>query len=363
MNQDIFKAVYKVTHAGGSGSCFYMSDYQLFVTNYHVVEGFQEVAIHDKERNPYTAKVVLVNPTLDIALLSVDADFSSLPKIELAENDSLAIGHKIYVAGFPYGMPFSVTEGTVSSPKQLMNGRTYIQTDAAVNPGNSGGPLFNSEGQVVGVTVSKFKEADNMGFGIKVEDLRHLLSSIEGLDRTVYQVQCHSCDSHIQSKSEYCPSCGAKLPKDVFTPRQLSPLSEFCEATIREMGINPVLARDGFEDWTFHRGSSEIRIFAYDNTYLFCVSIINLLPKTNVEPVLNYLLEQDLYPYKFGVDDREIIMVYRTHLTDLKEESERRIKDYIIEMARKADDLDNFLVDTFGCEYTEYSKLDNESKG
>lgn len=361
MNQDIFKTVHKVTHAGGSGSCFYMSEYKLFVTNYHVVEGFQEVAIHDRERNPYLAKVVLVNPTLDIALLSVDADFSFLPQLELADNDSLSIGDKVYVAGFPYGMPFTVTEGSISSPKQLMSGRNYIQTDAAVNPGNSGGPIINSEGKVVGVTVSKFKDADNMGFGIRLEDVRHLLSSIGELDHTIYQVQCHSCDGHIHNKSEYCPSCGATLPKDVFTPRQLSAFSQFCEDTIRELGINPILARDGFEDWTFHLGSSEIRLFAYDNTYLFCISILNLLPKANVEPVLSYLLEQDLHPYKFGIDGREIIMVYRSHLTDLREETEARIRRHIIEMARRADELDNFFVDTFGCEYTEYSKLDNES--
>lgn len=360
MNQDIFKVIHKVTHSGGSGSCFYLRKHNLFVTNYHVVEGFQEVAVHDRDRNPYLAKVVLVNPTLDIALLKVDADFAHLPEIELARDESLSIGHKVFVAGYPYGMPFTVTEGTVSSPKQLMKGRNYIQTDAAVNPGNSGGPIFNEAGEVVGVTVSKFTDADNMGFGIRVEDLRHLLSTIDNLDREGFHVQCYSCDMHIQDKTEYCPSCGEKLATDVFAVRQLSPLGEFCEEAISALGINPVIARDGFEDWTFHKGSSEIRLFAYDNNFLFCVSILNLLPKTNVEPVLHYLLEQDFHPYKFGLDGREIIMVYRTHLTDITDASRERIKQYIIAMAEKADELDNFFVETFGCEYSEYSKVDND---
>lgn len=61
MDQNIYKLVYKVTHAGGSGSCFYLKSYNLFVTNYHVVNGFHTVAIHDNDRNPYLAKVVLVN--------------------------------------------------------------------------------------------------------------------------------------------------------------------------------------------------------------------------------------------------------------------------------------------------------------
>ena len=141
-----------------------------------------------------------------------------------------------------------------------MNGQYYIQTDAAVNPGNSGGPIINEKNEVVGITVSKFtgSDADNMGFGIRVETLHKLFDSIEELDRECFQVQCESCDSLISEEEEFCPSCGEKLPEGVFEERQLSPLSEFCEAAIAKMGINPVLARDGNEAWLFHKGSSEI---------------------------------------------------------------------------------------------------------
>ena len=202
MEQNIYSVVFKVTHAGGSGSCFYLKDHDLFVTNYHVVEGFHTVAVHDNDRNPYPAKVVLVNPTLDIALLAVDHDFSSLPSLHLAADDSLAISNKIRVAGYPYGMPFTVTEGTVSSPRQLMNGQYYIQTDAAVNPGNSGGPIINERNEVVGITVSKFtnSDADNMGFGIRVETLHKLFDSLGELDRDCFQVQCESCDELISDE-------------------------------------------------------------------------------------------------------------------------------------------------------------------
>lgn len=128
MDQNIYKLVYKVTHAGGSGSCFYLKSYNLFVTNYHVVNGFHTVAIHDNDRNPYLAKVVLVNPSLDIALLAVDADFSALPELNLAADDSLAIGGKVSVAGYPYGMPFTVTEG-VGFLAQAAYGRKILYTD------------------------------------------------------------------------------------------------------------------------------------------------------------------------------------------------------------------------------------------
>ena len=138
------------------------------------------------------------------------------PDMPFAEDDTLTIGRKVYVAGYPYGMPFTITEGSVSSPKQLMDGKYYIQTDAAVNPGNSGGPILDEDNRVVGVTVSKFTQADNMGFGIRVETLHALLDTIGDLDRTVFQVQCGSCEELIAEEEEYCPSCGDKLPEGVF---------------------------------------------------------------------------------------------------------------------------------------------------
>lgn len=354
---NIYRLVFKVTHSGGSGSCFYLKSYDLFVTNYHVVEGFHEVALHDNDRNPYLGRVVLVNPALDIALLAVEGDFTSLPELNLAEKESQA-GNKIYVAGYPYGMPFTITEGSVSSPKQLIDGKYYLQTDAAVNPGNSGGPMLNDNGEVVGVTVSKLTEADNMGFGIRVETLRKLLETVGELDRTVFQVQCGSCDELIAEEEEFCPSCGDKLPEGVFEERKQSPVAEFVESAIAQMGINPVLARNGYDSWLFHKGSSQIRIFVYDGNYLFSTSPINLLPKREVEPVLDYMLSEDFGPYKLGIDGRQIYIAYRIHLADITDDSQEEVRQNIVNLALRADEMDNMMVERFGCEFSEYTKGD-----
>ncbi len=217
MTPDINKLIYKVTHSDGSGSCFYLKQHDIFVTIYHVVTGYRTVAVHDNDRNPYEARVVAVNPELDLALLAVDADFSHLPDFELAGDNDPAIGSKVRVAGYPFGMPFTITEGSLSSPRQLIDGKYYIQVDAPVNPGNSGGPIINDKGEVIGVTVSKFasESADNMGFGVRIEALRQLLGAIEDLDRSEFHVQCDSCDELISADEEYCPSCGARLDKRV----------------------------------------------------------------------------------------------------------------------------------------------------
>ncbi|PIE84107.1 MAG: protease [Bacteroidia bacterium] len=360
MNQNIYSAVFQITHAGGSGSCFYLSEHKLFVTNYHVVSGFKRVAVRDQDHNAFLGRVILVNPDLDLALVTVDKDFSDLPSLELAPSEGPGIGDKVHVAGFPFGLPFSVTEGTVSAPKQLMEGRHYLQVDAAVNPGNSGGPMFNQDGQVVGVTVSKFKDADNTGFGIRIENLRGLLGSIEGLDRNAFHLQCHGCDDFIEKAQEYCPNCGEKLDKKLFEERELSPFMEFCEEAIKSLGIDPVIARIGYENWEFYCGSSRVRLFDYNDTYLFCTSQINLLPKKNVEPALNYILTEDLYPYKLGTDGREVYIMYRIHLADITDESAEEVQRNIAGLAQKADDLDNFMVDEFGCELPVHSKPENE---
>lgn len=358
MEQNIFKAVYKVNHAGGSGSCFYLKNYDLFVTNYHVVEGFREVALQDNDKNRFYARVVLVNPVRDIALLKADGDFSALPEIALSALDEVSIGQRINVAGYPFGMPFTVTEGTVSSPRQLMNDSYYIQTDAAVNPGNSGGPMFNDSNELVAITVSKLNNADNMGFGIPVASLRELLEQIADLDTSIFNVQCNSCDEFISEEEEYCPSCGDKLPENVFKERTLTDLAVFCEEAIGAMGINPVLARVGYESWVFHKGSSEIRMFVYNRQYLFCTSPLNVLPKKNLEPVLSYLLNADVRPYQFGLDGNQIYISYRVHISDVFSEYSEEVQKNLTNMAFKADELDNYLADTFGCEFSEYAKKD-----
>lgn len=353
-----FDTIFKVNHADGSGSCFYLKKYDLFVTNYHVVEGFRKVAVQNKDKDSFLANVIMVNPELDIAFLTAEGDFSSLPDIVLSEINETFIGQKINVAGYPFGMPFTVTEGTVSAPKQLMNNSYYIQTDAAVNPGNSGGPMFNENNELIAITVSKLNDADNMGFGIPVASLKKILDKIDEIDRNAFNVQCNSCDNFIVQEEEYCPFCGNKLPENIFKERGLTKLAEFCEKAIEAMGINPILARVGYEVWKFHKGSSEIRMFVYDRSYLFTTSPLNVLPKKDIEPVLTYLLRNEIKPYQFGVSDNQIYISYRVHMSDVFSDYSEEIQKNFTEIAFKADELDNFLHDTYGCEFSEYSKKD-----
>jgi len=357
-NDIISKVVFKVNHAGGSGSCFYLKKHNLFITNFHVVKGFHEVSIEDTEKERFLAKVVLVNPVADLAFLSTEQDFSYLPELELNMEREVTIGEQVNVAGYPFGMPYTITDGTISSPKQLMEGKTYIQTDAAVNPGNSGGPMFDQSNKVIAVTVSKFNDADNMGFGIPAVVLGEMLNRSTAINRSLFAVECNSCNALITKKTQYCSSCGSKIDDKLFNPYSLTDLAIFCEEAITNMGINPVLARVGSESWRFHRGSSEIRMFVYDRGYLFTTSPINIVPKQNLEPLLRFLLSVDTKPFILGIYQNDIYISYRVHLSDIFSDESEKVKQNITDLAQKADDLDNYLHDTFGCEFSQYAKAD-----
>lgn len=355
MTASLYQAVCKVSQSRGTGSCFYLKNYGLFVTNSHVVEGFREVALEDRQRNRYPAKVVFANPDLDIAFLKAEGNFSSWPQLILAREEPV-IGDKIRVAGYPFGIPFTVTEGTVSSPRQFMDGHYRIQTDAAVNPGNSGGPMFNEKDEVIAITTSKFTNADNIGFGIPVNCLRPLLEQNLSLTGNRLYLQCSCCDT-VCTEEEYCPSCGNKLPFYLYHERPLTDLAVYCEKAIREMGINPVLARTGHESWTFHQGISEIHMFVYRQSFLFCTSPINVLPKKNFGPLFDYMTAySSTSPYQLGLDGNRIFLSYRVHLTDIAADTEQIVFDNIKEMPQQADRLAHYFHDTFGCCFPECSR-------
>jgi len=144
----------------GTGSGFVIDKDGYILTNYHVVEGADEITVKfHNSPDTYKAKVVGSVPPLDLALLKVDAPRSILRPIPLGDSDSIRVGQKAIAIGNPFGLEFSVTEGIVSAIRNNPGAESslipqLIQTDAAINPGNSGGPLLNSHGEVIGINAA-----------------------------------------------------------------------------------------------------------------------------------------------------------------------------------------------------------------
>jgi serine protease Do len=348
------QTIFKVNTASGSGTSFYLKDKNIFVTNYHVVGGHKKVSVQDHEGIRHLATVVLANPHEDFAFLRSENTFD-VPQVDLHSDEPLQQGDKVFVAGYPFGMPFTVTEGVISAPNQPMEGKNYIQTDAAVNPGNSGGPMINSNGKVIAITTSKFNNADNMGFGVPVSQLEQELALIHDLNHS-FNLVCSSCSALISEPIEYCNNCGQSIDINYFNEPALSDLGLFCEKAIRGLGVNPVLTRQGYEFWEFYVGSSQVRLFVYNKDYLYATSPLVQLPTQNVGQLFEELLSLDMQPFKLGLYNNEVFISYRVHLSDVFSAREQEVSKNITAVFNKANDLDDYFVNKYGCKYSVHSK-------
>ncbi|MBK6605968.1 MAG: trypsin-like peptidase domain-containing protein [Leptospiraceae bacterium] len=354
--EKIEPVIFKINTASGSGTGFYIQDQNLVVTNYHVVSGYKKVAIEMQDKNTLSADVMVINPLIDIALLKPEKTLTGLPNVTFKKHDSLKNRDKVSVLGFPFGMPFTVTEGIISATKQLLNGQAYIQTDAAVNPGNSGGPVVNMNGDIIGVTTSKFTQADNMGFALPIDHVMEELEAYKLNPNIAYAVKCPSCNFSLHEPMDNCANCGAALKKELFDEQPKTEMAVFVEEVFNELKIDPVIARRGVDFWEFHRGSALVRYFVYRNSFLFATSPLAKLPKTNLQEVYKYILSNPVSPFYLGISQGLIYISYRAHLADLKSSKRSLIQKNLAALAIKADELDNFLIDTYGCEWHEESK-------
>lgn len=140
---------------GAVGSGFVISSDGYIMTNNHVVADADEIRVTLNDRRVYDAKVVGLDEPSDLALLKIDA--TEVPFVEFGDSDSLRVGDWVLAIGSPFGLEFSAAAGIVSAKGRSMPGRStynymsFIQTDVAINQGNSGGPLFNLEGDVIGI--------------------------------------------------------------------------------------------------------------------------------------------------------------------------------------------------------------------
>jgi serine protease Do len=136
----------------GSGSGFIVSPDGYILTNAHVVENADEVRVRLTDRREFQAKVIGRDRRTDVAVIKIDA--KNLPVVRIGDHTKLRPGEWVLAIGSPFGLENSVTAGIVSATSRAVGAETdvpFIQTDVAVNPGNSGGPLFNLQGEVVGI--------------------------------------------------------------------------------------------------------------------------------------------------------------------------------------------------------------------
>lgn len=170
----------------GSGSVIDKKGHVL--TNFHVVEDAREIQVTLSSGKSYPAEVVGTDPDQDIAVLKIDASADELFPVTIGTSDGLRVGQRVYTLGNPFGFDGTLTTGIISNLNRTLPSRTgpremksIIQTDAAMNPGNSGGPLLDTSGQMIGMNVAiatKTGQNSGLGFAIPVNRIRQIVPQL-----------------------------------------------------------------------------------------------------------------------------------------------------------------------------------------
>jgi serine protease Do len=162
----------------------------IIVTNRHVIDNAYEITVTLSDRTAVQARLLGKGLTFDLAILKIDVDHP-LPSIKVGDSDKVRVGDRVIAIGNPLGLSSTVTSGIVSALHRDLRGTPYdefIQTDAAINHGNSGGPLFNMDGEVIGINNQIFSDSASsgsigLGFAIPSNDVRFLVEQIRDYGR------------------------------------------------------------------------------------------------------------------------------------------------------------------------------------
>jgi len=311
---DIFKnAIIQIATPWGTGTGFYLKDYNIIVTNRHVIEGTKEVVINGKLFKKEIVKVLYSDEVFDLAFLEPPKNVE-LAEVKLSDK-VVAEGDRIMAIGHPYGLKFTSTQGIVSKAERHTNGLNYIQIDAAINPGNSGGPLINDDNKIVGVNTFIIADGQNLGFALPVNYLRDAINEYKEHFGT-FAIKCKSCSNIVTEKTvqnEYCPNCGMKIKKEEFTGKKFIPSSAGLkiEEIITKLNYNIRLARIGMNFWEIEEGSAHIHInYNPETRYVVSYSTLCKLPKKNISEIYEFLLRQniELKGLSFSVMNQDIIL-------------------------------------------------------
>lgn len=174
---------YQVIPVKGVGSGFIFDERGYILTNYHVIEGADKIAVTLTDGRVFEGRFVGAYKSLDIAVLKIDAD--NVTAAKLGNSDKLRVGQRVFAIGNPFGLAGgpTVTSGVISALKRTIHSergvfRDLVQTDAAINPGNSGGPLVNVDGEVIAINTAIIPFAQGIGFAIPINIAKEVAKDI-----------------------------------------------------------------------------------------------------------------------------------------------------------------------------------------
>lgn len=332
-----------------TGTGFYLKSHNLIVSNAHTVRDNREVVIEGKSFHKQLTRVLFVDEKYDLAFMQAPQGID-LPEAPLGRDEDVAPGDAVVAVGHPLGLKYSATSGIVSNVAHFKDEIRYFQHDAALNPGNSGGPLVDRQGRIIGVNTFIIRDGNSMGFCLPVNYLRKSLEeypNLSGLSGT----RCAACSNLVLEDAGhdgYCPHCGARvvLPGSIEEYQPVG-VAQTLEAMLDSMGYTVKLARCGLSNWEVQKGSAKVTISYHEQTGLIiCEAYLCLLPKENIKPLYEFLLRKnyELEGFGFSLKDQDIVMSLIIYDRYLNVETGAYLFNKLLE---NADHYDNILVEQY----------------
>lgn len=360
--QDIIEqyrsVVIQIATPYSTGTGFYLEGYDIIVTNEHVVRDNKTVVINGKQMVKQMADVLYVDPKYDLAFLAAPKKHQ-LPSISLSKKEKFQEGDTVIAVGHPFGLKFTATQGILSSLDHVQKNITYLQHDAALNPGNSGGPLIDLSGNVIGVNTFIIRNGNNIGFSLPVKTLENALVDFTA-GMGVSGVRCNSCSNVVfenSVESGYCNICGSdiKMIADLESYEPVG-INKSIEALLVDLGYDIDLSRKGPSNWEIIHGSADIQVSYYEKTGLIVGdAFLCRLPKKEIKPIYTFLLQQNfnLEGLTFSVKDQAIILSLLIYDQYFRLDT---AKELFRQLFETADKYDIQLVEKYGAEWKSNGK-------
>ncbi|MEP7195139.1 MAG: trypsin-like peptidase domain-containing protein [Saprospiraceae bacterium] len=348
---ELFKdVVIQIATPFSVGTGFYLSKENLIVTNEHVVRNNKKVIIEGRGVHRVIRPVIYLDQKYDLAFIK-GPDVHKLKTAKLGDSNSVHEGKEVIAAGHPFGLKFTATQGIVSNTLHRQDDILYIQHDAALNPGNSGGPLINSNSEIIGVNTFILRDGHSIGFALPSSILQETIKEFL-TENYVNAVRCSSCMNIVFEKLvavKYCPNCGSEVDL-------ISEIEDYQPAGIRKEledilvsnGIDVELCRRGPYNWEIVMGSAKILLSYHEESGMIVgESILANLPKENILPIYEFLMQQnyELRGLSLGIKKNNIIL--STLMFDQFMKPEFSVK-ILKDLFEKANYYDDQLLSQFG---------------
>jgi serine protease Do len=323
------------THSTGTG--FYLKTPNLIVTNNHVIEGNSEVMVEGVGLTRQISRVVYNDARFDLAFIEMPPHEDGLPSLALSPL-ALREGEIVTAVGHPYGLKYSFTQGIVSNTRRIHNNIDYIQHDAALNPGNSGGPLVNTEGAIVGVNTFIIKDGNTIGFCLPAKHLGEALDAFQ-LGHGEAAVRCDACLNLVfETTIEVGGYCAEGVALRI-------------EKMLIEIGHDVRVSRRGPNSWEIRQGSARINVaYHQQSDIILCDAYLCTLPKDNIKQLYEYVLRENYRNegITLSVRGQDIILSLLIHVQYLREDIGVKL---LTNLFQKADLYDNILVEEYGAKW------------